>query len=255
MTKFQVGDKVKFLNAIGGGVVVRIQNGQVFVQDDTGFDMPMAPNELIRMADMTGAGKVFNQDLNVDVADIEEIKRLAAAESKSKALQEEQNRRLREKFTGNSDEQSMDQLSDENRRLRSQVASLKDQVSRLQVQLSRLQSLNAKNLNNNILLQYLVAPGHAEVDLHIEALHDNPSQLSDSEKHNLQLRFFRTCLNHAILNGMKKVTFIHGVGRGVLKTEIQNELDQYDGVSYMDAPISKYGVGATEVYFKTKQSL
>ena len=55
MAKFEVGDKVKFLNQIGGGIVTRVTPDFVFVQDDTGFDMPMAPNELIRMADMSGA--------------------------------------------------------------------------------------------------------------------------------------------------------------------------------------------------------
>ena len=61
MAKFQIGDKVKFLNAVGGGVVTRVTDDFVFVQDDTGFDMPMPPTELIRMADMSGAGKMFNQ--------------------------------------------------------------------------------------------------------------------------------------------------------------------------------------------------
>lgn len=248
--KFQVGDKVKFLNSIGGGVVVRIEGGMVYVEDETGFDMPLPPSELIRLDDMTGAGKIFNNGQDIVFPDAEEIKRRAEQESKARAEQEEQNRRLREKFTGRTDDLDADQLADENRRLRSQVANLKEQLSRLQKQLARLQSLNAQKLNNNVLLQYLVAPDTAEVDLHIEALHDNPAKLSDAEKHNIQLRFFRTCVNAAILNGIKKVTFIHGVGRGVLKTEIQQELDQYDDVSYMDAPISKYGVGATEVYFK-----
>ena len=61
MAKFEVGDKVKFLNQIGGGIVTKVTPDFVFVQDDTGFDMPMAPNELIRMADMSGAGKMFNE--------------------------------------------------------------------------------------------------------------------------------------------------------------------------------------------------
>ena len=61
MSKFQIGDKVKFLNQIGGGVVTKITDDFVFVQDETGFDMPMQATELIRMADMNGAGKMFNQ--------------------------------------------------------------------------------------------------------------------------------------------------------------------------------------------------
>ncbi|MCQ2295027.1 MAG: Smr/MutS family protein [Bacteroidales bacterium] len=250
MTKFQIGDKVKFLNSIGGGVVTKITNDFIFVRDDTGFDMPMPANELIRMADMSGVGKVFNQDVPGHLPSAEEAKRMAEAESKAAAQQAEQNRKLKEKFTGSADDDNVDKLREENKKLRSQVANLQNQVKSLQKRLSQLQNKNARELNDNILLQYMVRPGEAEVDLHIEALHETPELLADSEKLDVQLRFFRTCLNHALMNNMKRVVFIHGVGRGVLKTQIQNELDQYNNVQYIDAPMSVYGAGATEVYFK-----
>ena len=157
-------------------------------------------------------------------------------ESKAAAKEAELNRKLKEKFTGSADDDDIDKLREENVRLRSQVASLQDQVKKLKARLELVQSHNAQKLNENVLLQYMTRPGEAEVDLHIEALTDHPERLSDIEKHELQKRFFRTCLNHALLNGFKKVVFIHGVGRGVLKTEIHNELDMYDNVQYVDAP-------------------
>ncbi|MCQ2273649.1 MAG: hypothetical protein MJZ86_02520 [Bacteroidales bacterium] len=250
MTKFQIGDKVKFLNSIGGGVVTKITADLIFVRDDTGFDMPMPANELIRMADMSGVGKVFNQDVPGHLPSAEEAKRIAEAESKAAAQMAEQNRKLKEKFSGSADDDNAEKLREENKKLRNQVANLQDQVKNLQRRLAQLQSRNARELNDNILMQYMVRPGEAEVDLHIEALHENPDQLADSEKLDIQLRFFRTCLNHAMLNGVKRVVFIHGVGRGVLKTEIQRELDQYGNIQYIDAPMSVYGAGATDVYFK-----
>jgi dsDNA-specific endonuclease/ATPase MutS2 len=64
------------------------------------------------------------------------------------------------------------------------------------------------------------------------------------------MRYFRTCLNHAFENHLKKVTFIHGVGRGILRDEIMAELKKYDNIAVMDAPMRKYGAGAVEVYFK-----
>lgn len=238
------------MNSIGGGVVTKITNDFIFVRDDTGFDMPMPANELIRMADMSGVGKVFNQDVPGQLPSAEEAKRMAEAESKAAAQLAEQNRKLKEKFTGSAEDDNIDKLREENKKLRSQVANLQNQVKTLQKRLSQLQNRNARELNDNILLQYIVRPGEAEVDLHIEALHENPELLADSEKLDVQLRFFRTCLNHALMNNMKRVVFIHGVGRGVLKTQIQNELDQYNNVQYIDAPMSVYGAGATEVYFK-----
>ncbi len=253
MTKFQIGDKVKFLNSVGGGVVTKITPDFVFVRDDTGFDMPMPANELIRMADMSGVAKVFNQEVPGKLSTAEEAKREAEAESKAAAREAELNRRLKEKFTGSPDDDDIDSLRKENVKLRSQVANLQEQLKRLNARLAQVQSLSAQKLNENVLLQYTVRPGEAEVDLHIEALSPHPERLSDVEKHELQKRFFRTCLNHALLNGYKKVVFIHGVGRGVLKTEIHDELDLYENVQYVDAPMSLYGAGATEVYFKVKK--
>lgn len=253
MTKFQIGDKVKFLNSVGGGVVTKITPDFVFVRDDTGFDMPMPANELIRMADMSGVAKVFNQEVPGKLSTAEEAKREAEAESKAAAREAELNRRLKEKFTGSPDDDDIDSLRKENVKLRSQVANLQEQLKRLNARLAQVQSLSAQKLNENVLLQYTVRPGEAEVDLHIEALSPHPERLSDVEKHELQKRFFRTCLNHALLNGYKKVVFIHGVGRGVLKTEIHDELDLYENVQYVDAPMSLYGAGATEVYFRVKK--
>ncbi|MBQ6068791.1 MAG: Smr/MutS family protein [Bacteroidales bacterium] len=253
MTKFQIGDKVKFLNSIGGGVVTKITPDFVFVRDDTGFDMPMPPNELIRMADQKGVAKVFNQDVPGELPTAEEARQAVEAESKAAAKEAELTRKLKEKFTGSADDDDVDKLREDNVRLRSQVANLQHQVKTLKERLAHLQSQNAQKLNENVLLQYMTRPGEAEVDLHIEALTDHPERLSDIEKHELQKRFFRTCLNHALLNGFKKVVFIHGVGRGVLKTEIHNELDLYENVQYVDAPMSLYGAGATEVYIKSKK--
>ena len=186
-SKFEIGDKVKFLNQIGGGIVTKITDDFIFVEDDSGFDIPMQPEELIRMADQQGAAKMFN---------------------------------------------------------------LKDQVAKLKKQLSNVQQHNSTTLSDNILLQHTVSPGEAEVDLHIDMLSEHPGNLTAHEAFEIQMHYFRLCMNHAFKNKMKKVTFIHGVGKGILKEEIQKELKQYDNVHFFDAPMSKYGVGATEVYFR-----
>lgn len=229
MAKFEVGDKVKFLNQIGGGIVTKVTPDFVFVQDDTGFDMPMAPNELIRMADMSGAGKLFNEAVE---------KSLPKAPQENSSVRPQINKPLSQE--------------EEIKQLRSQVANLKDQVAKLRHQLESLQKQNAAKLNDNILLQHQVAPGEAEVDLHIEMLHEDATNLSAHEAFEVQMRYFRVCMNHAILNKMKRVVFIHGVGKGILKDEILKELKQYDNIHFFDAPMSKYGVGATEVYFNIK---
>jgi len=230
MSKFQIGDKVKFLNQIGGGVVTKITDDFVFVQDETGFDMPMQATELIRMADMNGAGKMFNQRV-------------------SGGSQQSVDDETEKVFTPKKPD-SVESLQETVKQLQSQVANLKDQVVKLKRQLAAAQKQGAKELAGNVLLQHMVADGEAEVDLHIDMLCENPGELAPHEVFQTQMRYFRTCLNHAFENHLKKVTFIHGVGRGILKDEIMAELKKYDGIAVMDAPMRKYGVGAVEVYFK-----
>lgn len=86
-----------------------------------------------------------------------------------------------------------------------------------------------------------------EVDLHIEELVDNTSGLSSHEMLSIQLERFEKELDYAMLNGIKKLVFIHGVGNGRLKMEIRNALKSTPGVTFQDASYKLYGFGATQV--------
>jgi dsDNA-specific endonuclease/ATPase MutS2 len=86
-----------------------------------------------------------------------------------------------------------------------------------------------------------------EVDLHIEELSDNYNKMTNGQIMEIQLNHFRRKLEQAIQNGNHKIVFIHGVGNGVLKSEIRKLLNSYSGISYHDASFRKYGFGATEV--------
>ena len=51
-----------------------------------------------------------------------------------------------------------------------------------------------------------------------------------------------------MLKRIQKVVFIHGVGEGVLKLELEYLFKRYDNLKFYDANYQKYGLGATEVY-------
>ncbi len=236
MTRFEIGDKVKFLNQVGGGIVTRVTDDFIFVEDDTGFDIPMQPEQLIRMADQKGAAKMFNATMEEHLKGkgtplpsvFDSTSKVATALKAAIPMTPEE----------------------EIKQLKNQIANLKDQIAKLKKQLSNVQQQNSRTLSDNILLQHEIAPGEAEVDLHIDMLSERPGDLTPHEAFEIQMHYFRLCMNHAFANKMKKVTFIHGVGKGILKDEINKELKQYDNVHFFDAPMSKYGVGATEVYFR-----
>lgn len=87
-----------------------------------------------------------------------------------------------------------------------------------------------------------------EVDLHINQLVKSSRGMSNHEMLNLQLDTARHKLEFAIRKRIQKVVFIHGVGEGVLKMELEYLLGRYSNVKFYDADYQKYGLGATEVY-------
>lgn len=94
-------------------------------------------------------------------------------------------------------------------------------------------------------------PGPAVLDLHIENLVENHKELSASEMLQLQLETFERALDQAIAGGMEEITFIHGVGNGVLRKEIHRRLGALNTITWFkDAHKEKWGYGATQVRLK-----
>ncbi len=89
-----------------------------------------------------------------------------------------------------------------------------------------------------------------EVDLHIEKLVPSVKGLSNYDILNIQMDTAKGQLDFAIRNRMQKLVFIHGVGEGVLKSELEFMLGRYEQVSFQEASFQKYGFGATEVYIR-----
>lgn len=88
-----------------------------------------------------------------------------------------------------------------------------------------------------------------EVDLHIEKLVNNFRGMSNFDILNLQMETAKRQLEFAMRKRIQKIVFIHGIGEGVLKAELDYLLGRYDNLKFYDADYQKYGQGATEVYF------
>lgn len=87
-----------------------------------------------------------------------------------------------------------------------------------------------------------------EVDLHIHQLTNSTKGMTSHDMLNLQVDTARRQLEFAIRNRIQKVVFVHGVGEGVLKLELEYLFGKYNNVKFYDADYKKYGLGATEVY-------
>ena len=87
-----------------------------------------------------------------------------------------------------------------------------------------------------------------EVDLHIHQLIDSTKGMSKHDILNLQLDTAKRKLEFAMNNRIQRIVFIHGVGEGVLRLELEYLFKRYDNLRFYDANYQKYGSGATEVY-------
>lgn len=87
------------------------------------------------------------------------------------------------------------------------------------------------------------------VDLHIEELIKDHSSMNNSQIISYQINFFLYEMDQALVNRLHKITFIHGVGNGVLRSSIREELKRFPNIRYAEAPQEKYGYGGTEVEF------
>lgn len=91
----------------------------------------------------------------------------------------------------------------------------------------------------------------AIIDLHIEELVNDKQSMNNAQILSLQIQTFERNFEDAIASGMNEITFIHGVGNGVLKQEIQRKLAGNKSVAwYEDAQKEKFGYGATKIKIK-----
>jgi len=109
--------------------------------------------------------------------------------------------------------------------------------------------IRALNLELNTKPETLATKKPApSIDLHIEQLINDSSKMSNSEILRIQLEHFEKNLDQAIASGMDEITFIHGIGNGVLRKEIHKRLSQIQNIKYFqDTQKDNWGYGATLV--------
>ena len=108
----------------------------------------------------------------------------------------------------------------------------------------------SKKQNIPVFKSDKIERGVPEFDLHIEKLVKNPRGMSNFDILTIQTETAKRHLEFAIRNRIPKIVFIHGVGEGVLKAELDFIFKNYENISFQDANYQKYGLGATEIYFK-----
>jgi dsDNA-specific endonuclease/ATPase MutS2 len=93
-----------------------------------------------------------------------------------------------------------------------------------------------------------------EFDLHIEKLVKNFRGMSNYDILTMQTETAKRHIEFAIRNRIPKIVFIHGVGEGILKAELDFLLGRYENIVFHDANYQKYGLGATEVLIRQNKN-
>jgi hypothetical protein len=87
--------------------------------------------------------------------------------------------------------------------------------------------------------------GYPELDLHIHELVDKPKSMTNSEMIELQTHRLEQFIHSCIDQSVSEFVVIHGVGEGVLRTEIRKVLQSHGNIDFKDADFREYGAGAT----------
>ncbi len=87
------------------------------------------------------------------------------------------------------------------------------------------------------------------IDLHTENLFIDPQKTDASEILSIQLKAFEQFIEKAIRYKLHKIYVVHGLGKGVLKKEIEKKLKEYPQVvSFNNHHNPRFGFGATEIF-------
>lgn len=133
------------------------------------------------------------------------------------------------KLTGSDLEQKLDELSDKD---------FKQAIREKKTSEKAKTAVRKNNLNENLV----------EIDLHINALIDSVTGLSNADILDFQMNKFHEVLRQYQYDKGKKIVFIHGIGNGTLKQHVLKELKRkYRKFYQQDASFKEYGWGATMV--------
>ena len=236
----KIGDKVRFLNDIGGGKVTAFRpGGIVLVEDEDGFDIPVPMDQVV---------VVETNALNIKKKPAPKVEygaKPAKDEPSAKDCSINGQQYLASK-SGNSDLDALDREDLEGR-----IIKLELTVRQLLQRIERLEDAKAAKEKEKIMARQAHKKAKdeiIEIDLHASELLDTTAGMSPNDIKEYQLGVFKKTMNEHISEKGRKIVFIHGKGEGVLRKALIDELKySYKTCEYQDASFQQYGFGATMV--------
>jgi hypothetical protein len=127
-----------------------------------------------------------------------------------------------------------------------------DKKSEDKIDLSKLNKAGFKVYDIGEAREYL-PPARTLLDLHIDKLSDQPEKLKADQILDIQLREFEKYFDLALAHKLPQLTVIHGIGAGILRDAIHQELKlKKQVIRFVNQYDPRFGYGATEIFFAYK---
>ena len=223
-----IGDKIKFLDDIGGGTVKGFaREGYAIIVDKDGFEIPYPIKQCVVVEKYEAQPKI-SQDEKLRYKQQRKEAVAKEAEQKRKLLEKEEKRRFElELRQALKDKYSTDVLSGSGKRQKIKIKAMQHEEDSLVRE---------------------TAFGVLEVDLHANQLLLTTKGMGNTDILLYQLSKFNEVMRQYHRKKGTQLVFIHGKGEGVLRNALLHELrTKYPQCYWQDAPFHKYGFGATKV--------
>lgn len=220
--KFELGDFVGFVDFVGKGIIVEINEAAAVVETTDGF---LITESLVKLVKYPKPKMKVDYETPIDTTHVnrDEIEEFL----KTKTNQEVDINQLLEEPT------------------KKKIKKVTDKS--FQFDLSEKGETPVKKSSTHY-------HNYWEIDLHIHELLDDYTHLTNAEMVEYQLKNLRNFVNEALQNKIHRLIVIHGVGKGTLRDEVRYYFSQFNYMEFHDASYQKYGQGATEVkiYYSKK---
>ena len=223
-----IGDKIKFLDDVGGGTVKGFaRGGYAIIEDKDGFEIPYPIKQCVVIEKYKSQPKI-SQEEKLRYTQQRKEAEAKEAEQKRKLLEKEEKRRFElELRQALKDKYSTDVLSGSGKRQKIKIKAMQHEEDSLVRE---------------------TAFGVLEVDLHANQLLLTTKGMGNTDILLYQLSKFNEVMRQYHRKKGTQLVFIHGKGEGVLRNALLHELrTKYPQCYWQDAPFHKYGFGATKV--------
>jgi len=236
----EIGDKVRFLNDIGGGKVTAFRPGNiVLVEDEDGFDIPVPMDQVV---------VIETNSLNIKKKPAPKVE-FGAKPSKDEPSSKSDSLNGQQYLNSKSNKNDLDELDRED--LEGRIIKLELTVRQLLLRIERLEDAKAAKEKEKLIARQAHKKDKneiIEIDLHANEILDTTAGMSPADIKEYQLSVFKKTMNEHINEKGRKIVFIHGKGEGVLRKALIDELKySYKTCEYQDASFQQYGFGATMI--------